>query len=82
MQDNDTAEMKRLSYIYIMTFLVLLAGSGVECHAQRFWEKKPIKTSKTKKESRAFRSNQLAQALKGTAVTFWNSSWRKAIPYI
>jgi hypothetical protein len=45
--------MKRLSYIYIMTFLVLLAGSGMECHAQRFWEKKPTKTSKTKKESKS-----------------------------
>jgi hypothetical protein len=36
-----------------MTFLILLAGSGMECHAQRFWEKKPTKTSKTKKESKS-----------------------------
>ena len=41
--------MKRIPYIYmIVTLLVLLAGSGVECRAQRFWEKK-TKTTKQKK---------------------------------
>ena len=41
--------MKRIPYIYmIVTLLVLLAGSGMECHAQRFWEKK-AKTTKQKK---------------------------------
>ena len=46
--------MKRIPYIYmIVTLLILLAGSGMECHAQRFWEKKPTKTSKTKKESKS-----------------------------
>ncbi|MBO5741588.1 MAG: DUF4294 domain-containing protein, partial [Bacteroidaceae bacterium] len=41
--------MKRIPYIYmIVTLLVLLAGSGVECRAQRFWEKK-AKTTKQRK---------------------------------
>jgi hypothetical protein len=40
--------MKGFRYIYILLALVLLAGSEVDCCAQRFWEKKSPKTSRKK----------------------------------
>ena len=45
-------KMKKPIYIYIVLLLTLILGSGMECHAQRFWEKKPAKTrsARTKKE--------------------------------
>lgn len=41
--------MKGFRYIYILLTLALLAGSGADCCAQRFWEKKAPKAGKAKK---------------------------------
>lgn len=46
--------MKGHTYIYIVVLLTLILGAGVECRAQRFWEKKTPKTSqKARKASTA-----------------------------
>ncbi len=41
--------MKMLRYISVLLALALLAGSGMDCHAQRFWEKKGSRAGKAKK---------------------------------
>ena len=45
--------MKKPLHICIIIILTLLAGSGADCYAQRFWEKKKPKTTKQKKDNKS-----------------------------